>query len=133
MHGQEGLQLFQYAVFYEPLEGDEDEEVELIEDVTTVLAVSIDQAQTFAARQIPAEYMDRLDRVTVVVRPFLAQSIWMPPPAIPQGASLTEVLKHRIEPSSGQAVYVDARAFFDAPEPPPGPDIVPDFVPEEWT
>ena len=66
-------QLYQYAVILQAKEdkdGDVVEEAELIVDLTTCLAKDQAQAAMIAARAIPDNYMDRIDRLTVAVRPF---------------------------------------------------------------
>lgn len=69
------MKLYEYAVI---LDEKEDRDGETIEDAqivvppTAVLARDDAQAQLLAARAIPAEHIDggKLDRLTVVVRPF---------------------------------------------------------------
>lgn len=56
--------LFEYAII---LHGTKPK---LIADVNRVLAHSEEQAIMLAAREIPEEYLDILDRVQVVIRPF---------------------------------------------------------------
>lgn len=38
--------------------------------IDNLLASSLENARTLASREIPEEYVDRLDEVTVSVRPF---------------------------------------------------------------
>jgi hypothetical protein len=67
------VRLFEYAVILQPKEDKDGEEIEpgkLIVDPATILAKDPDQAGMIAARAIPEEYMDKLDRLSVVVRPF---------------------------------------------------------------
>lgn len=69
------LKLYEYAVILQPKidkDGDTTEDGEIIVPVTTVTAKDEQQAQMFAARAIPEEYVSngKLDRLTVVVRPF---------------------------------------------------------------
>jgi hypothetical protein len=67
------VRLFEYAVILQPKEDKDGEEIEpgkLIVDPATILAKDPDQAGMIAARAIPDEYMDKLDRLSVVVRPF---------------------------------------------------------------
>jgi hypothetical protein len=67
------VRLFEYTVILQPKEDKDGEEIEpgkLIVDPATILAKDPDQAGMIAARAIPDEYMDRLDRLSVVVRPF---------------------------------------------------------------
>jgi hypothetical protein len=65
-------QIYEYAVIYEP----DEKAVELgdkpvlIVDVKRVLAGGESEAQILAARDIPEEYIGKLDQVTVAIRPF---------------------------------------------------------------
>lgn len=67
------LKLYEYAVILQPKE-DKDGEItdpgKLIVDPVMVLAEDDNQAQLLAGRAIPEEYMDRVERLTLVVRPF---------------------------------------------------------------
>jgi len=67
------LQPFEYMVFVQP-KRDKDGEVvepgEIVIERTTVLRPSESQVEMVASRAIPDKYMDQLDRVRVVVRPF---------------------------------------------------------------
>ncbi len=62
---EDHMKLFEYAAFYVGA----DKSVIVVEP-KTVLAKTEDVAKSLAARAIPEEYADRLDKVTVVVRPF---------------------------------------------------------------
>lgn len=65
--------LFQYAVILDPPEDEDGKRSgpsELIVEPTTVLCADAEAAQLRAARAIPDEYADDLDRVRLVVRPF---------------------------------------------------------------
>jgi len=69
------MRLYEYAVILaEKLDRDDEivEEAEVIVPVTTVLARDDAQAQLLAARSIPEKHIGngKLDRLTVVVRPF---------------------------------------------------------------
>jgi hypothetical protein len=66
------MKLFQYAVIFTPkaAEGQLADAPKLIVDLKTVLAKDINQASILAARDIPAEYCDKLDQCEVAVRPF---------------------------------------------------------------
>lgn len=67
------MQLFEYAVILDEKrdrEGEVTEKAEVAVPVTTALARDAEQAQLLAARAIPEELVDKLDRLTVVVRPF---------------------------------------------------------------
>lgn len=63
-------QLFEYAIVLHPNPKDSADRPTLVKDVERVLASSEDQAIMLAAREIPEEYLDVLDRVQVVIRPF---------------------------------------------------------------
>jgi hypothetical protein len=68
--------LFEYAVLHHPkakrdLAGNEDTvKSVIITDVTRVLAASPDEVSILAARSIPEEYLDKIEQVEIVVRPF---------------------------------------------------------------
>lgn len=67
--------LYEYAVILnEKRDKDNEvtEEAQIVVAPTTILARDEKQAQLLAARAIPAEHTtsDKLDRLTVVVRPF---------------------------------------------------------------
>jgi hypothetical protein len=69
------MKLYEYAVVLdEKRDKDDDvtEEAAVVVPVQTVLARDDAQAQLLAARSIPDEYVTngKLDRLTVVVRPF---------------------------------------------------------------
>lgn len=67
--------LFEYAVLYHPKpEKVDDEKVEkpsvIIVKPDWILARSDKEVAIKAARDIPTEYMDRLDLIEILVRPF---------------------------------------------------------------
>lgn len=65
--------IFEYAVILEEKRDKENEVVEeaaLVVPITPALARDEAQAQMLASRAIPDDMMDKLDRLTVVVRPF---------------------------------------------------------------
>lgn len=65
--------LYEYAVILDEKRNKDDEVTDdsrVIVEPTAVLAKDDAQAQLLAARSIPEEYMAKLDRLTVVVRPF---------------------------------------------------------------
>lgn len=65
--------LFEYVVLFnpEPTEDDEKQEKpEVVVDLNRVLAKSAEEVTIRAAREIPDEFMDRLDEVEIAVRPF---------------------------------------------------------------
>jgi hypothetical protein len=70
------MKLFEYAVIYNPAptkdqqERGEKPKSELIVDVTRVLSNNEKEAMMLAAREIPEEYTDKLDRVEIALRPF---------------------------------------------------------------
>lgn len=70
------MKLFEFAVIYKPVATKEQQErgekpkSELIVDVTRVLANDDKEASMLAARAIPDEYTDKLDRVEIALRPF---------------------------------------------------------------
>lgn len=69
------MKLYEYAVILDEKLGRDDEivdEAKVVVDPTAVLARDDAQAQLLAARAIPEEYVTngKLDRLTVVVRPF---------------------------------------------------------------
>jgi hypothetical protein len=69
----DNLTLYEYAVICQPKldkEGEVVEKGEVVVPVTAVLAKDEQQVNLLAARQIPEEYTEILDRVQVVVRPF---------------------------------------------------------------
>lgn len=67
------LKIFEYAVILQPKE-DKDgiitEEGAIIVQPTTVLAKDEKQAALLAGRAIPENQIDKLDRLTLAVRPF---------------------------------------------------------------
>lgn len=63
------MKLFEYAVIYTPDEESPDKP-KLVVPVTTVIASNKEGATLMAARSIPEEYVDKLDRLEVAVRPF---------------------------------------------------------------
>ena len=67
------MKLYEYAVIRDEKEdrdGNVVEQAEVIVPPTAVLARDDAQAQLLAARSIPEDKLDDLDRLTVVVRPF---------------------------------------------------------------
>jgi len=69
------VKLYEYAVVLDEKRNKDDavvEEAAVVVPVTAVLARDDAQAQLLAARSIPDEYVGngKLDRLTVVVRPF---------------------------------------------------------------
>jgi hypothetical protein len=69
------MKLYEYAVILNEKtdkDGEVTEKADVVVPVTAVLARDPEQAQLLAARSIPDEFVSegRLDRLTVVVRPF---------------------------------------------------------------
>ena len=66
------MKLYEYAVVLDERreKGKIAEPAEIVVEPTAVLARDDAQAQLLAARAIPEDYIDRIDRLTVVVRPF---------------------------------------------------------------
>lgn len=68
--------IFEYAVLHHPVATKEQQErgdkpkSTLIVDVKRVLANNEKEAAMLAARDIPEEYTDKLDRVEIALRPF---------------------------------------------------------------
>jgi len=67
------MQIYQYAILFigkKTKDGDWKEKPKIIKEVTSIPAKDDEQAVMLAAREIPQEYLDRLDKVQLVVRPF---------------------------------------------------------------
>ena len=66
------MKIFQFAVLLHPTskEREEGKSSELIVPVTTVVAPDQNGATLQAGRAIPSNYLDKLDRLEVAVRPF---------------------------------------------------------------
>jgi hypothetical protein len=67
------VRLYEYAVILQPkTDRDENvvEEAEVVVSPATVLAANDEKAGLLAARAIPETHIDRIDRLTVLVRPF---------------------------------------------------------------
>lgn len=67
------VRLYEYAVILQPKldkDGDVKEEGKVVVNLTAILARDEEQATLLAGRAIPDEFLDRLDRLTVAVRPF---------------------------------------------------------------
>lgn len=66
------VRLFEFAIILQPKvskDGDVTEEAALV-DSGKFLARDQEQATLLAGRKIPDDKLDRLDRLTIVVRPF---------------------------------------------------------------
>lgn len=67
------MQIFEYAVIKDEKtdkDGNVVDPAAIVVEVTTTLARDAQQAQMLAARAIPEEELDNMDRLQVVVRPF---------------------------------------------------------------
>ena len=68
--------IFEYAIVYHPVatkdqaERGEKPKSTLLVDVKRVLAGSDKEAAMLAARDVPEDYTDKLDRVEIALRPF---------------------------------------------------------------
>lgn len=68
--------LYEYAVLHHPktkkdLAGNEEiVKSSILTDVTRVLAAGPEEVSILAARSIPNDYLDKLEQVEIVVRPF---------------------------------------------------------------
>ena len=67
------LKLFEYAVILQPKldrDGEVTEEGKVVVEPTSCLAKDESQASLIAGRAIPEDVIDKIDRLTLVVRPF---------------------------------------------------------------
>lgn len=74
------MRLFEYAILYHPVQTKDDKDKGVKppsvllqvggQDVTRVVAEDEKEVAIRAARQIPEEYLDRLQQIEVAVRPF---------------------------------------------------------------
>lgn len=64
--------LFQYAIYWQPNEEQvkKSEKPKMLVEVKTVLSSDEKGAFVLASREIPEEYLNQLDQIQVVVRPF---------------------------------------------------------------
>jgi hypothetical protein len=68
--------LFEYAILYHPkpekdAQGKEiQEKSKLLKEPTRVLAARTEDVGVLAAREIPDDYLDKIEDVEIVVRPF---------------------------------------------------------------
>ena len=60
--------LYEYAVIHNPTK--KDSVAKILVDVTQVLARTEKEVVILAAREIPDDYLDRLEEVDIAVRPF---------------------------------------------------------------
>lgn len=61
--------LFEYAILLHPKD-DKDTKTSLLKSPTAILAKDEKQVGMLVAREIPNEYLDCLDQIEVIVRPF---------------------------------------------------------------
>lgn len=66
------MRLFQYAIFWVPSEEQKKtgSKAKILIPIKEILANDEASAQIQVSREIPDEYMDQLDQVTICVRPF---------------------------------------------------------------
>ncbi len=66
------MKLYEFVALYHPKKkkGEEKQRSKVIVDIQRVVADSEEEVQMLAARAIPEEYTDELDRVELAVRPF---------------------------------------------------------------
>lgn len=66
------MKLFQFAVIMHPTEKEleDGKQSKIIVPITTVISKDVSGATLQAGRAIPEEYLDKLDRIEVAVRPF---------------------------------------------------------------
>jgi hypothetical protein len=68
--------LYEYAIIYNPRPtkdtqgNDTTPPSEIISPITSILAKSEQEVSIKAARAIPDKYLDKLDEVTIAIRPF---------------------------------------------------------------
>lgn len=61
--------VFEYLILLHPSE-DEKGKTKVIVEKTTLLASDLDVAKTLVARAIPEEFLEELENVEVLIRPF---------------------------------------------------------------
>jgi len=66
------FKLFQYVIIFEPTDKEIKEglKAKIIKDVVNVLAAEEKNVAILAAREIPAEYLDKLEQINIAIRPF---------------------------------------------------------------
>lgn len=66
------MKVFEYVTFFEGVEDDNGEWVRKPEVLTfdRVVAESQDKVNIIAARSIPEDHLDVIDRISIAVRPF---------------------------------------------------------------
>lgn len=69
----ENFKLFQYAIFYVPTKEEIKEQKlgpTIIKDVSSIIAKDEREVTIKVAREIPQEYVDKLDHVIIAISPF---------------------------------------------------------------
>jgi len=66
------MKLFQYAIFWLPNEEEskQGQKAKMLVEVKSVLAAEEKGALIMASREIPEQYLNQLDQVQIVCRPF---------------------------------------------------------------
>lgn len=66
------MKVYEYVIFLNPKkkEGEPEEKARLLGDRKTILAANEKQAGIIASRDIPEEFIDRLEEIEVALRPF---------------------------------------------------------------
>ena len=66
------FKLFQYVIIFEPTDKEIKEglKAKIIKDVVNVLAAEEKNVAILAAREIPAEYLDKLEQINIAICPF---------------------------------------------------------------
>lgn len=66
------MKLFQYVIIFEPTDKEIKEGVKakVVKDITNVLSAEEKNVAILAAREIPVEYLDKLEQINIAIRPF---------------------------------------------------------------
>lgn len=66
------MRIFQYAIYFVPGPSSEnkEEKPKILKEITSILAKDEKSATILASRDIPQEFLSRLDEVSIAVRPF---------------------------------------------------------------
>ena len=64
--------IFEYAIFWQPTDEEikKGKKAEIIVPLKVILATDQEKANILASRDIPENYLDRLEQLTIAVRPF---------------------------------------------------------------
>jgi len=66
--------IYEYAILFHPKSKDNEEnnaaKSELLGDVTRVVATSEQEVAILASREIPEQYLGKLEQVEIAIRPF---------------------------------------------------------------